>query len=250
MAFVETNLELPTRHNPYLHEIVIGTLKKFGPGRVLDLPAGPGYLLKDLKTMGFDGVAGEIDEKLHVFSELEYRKIDMTSRFDFADASFDYVVSIEGIEHIENHFAFLREVRRVLKPGGKFILTTPNVSSLESRFKFFLSGFHQLAEKPIPLDTSNIYFEHINPIPFHQLYFACEKAGLRVRDLKTRRYRKGSRLLYVLLYPFVRWSIWSACFRREKEKARRKANEPLYDFLISKENLLGSHTIIVAEATS
>ncbi len=248
MAYVETNFELPVRHNPYLHDIVIDVLKTRGPGRVLDLPSGPGYLLKDLRGFGFEGVAGEIDEKLHVFSELEYRKINMVERFDLSSESFDYVVSIEGIEHIENHFAFLREVRRVLRPGGTFVLTTPNVSSIESRWKFFCSGFHQLAEKPIPLDTENIYFEHINPIPFHQLFFACEKAGLRIRELKTRRFRKGSRFLYYLFYPFIKWAIYSACFLREKNPARRQANERLYGFLKSKENLFGSHTIIVAEA--
>lgn len=248
MAYNETNFELPTRHNPYLHKIVIGALKSQRPGQVLDIPSGPGYLLRDLKDLGFDGIAAEIDDKLHCFSDIEYRKVDMTSQFEFPDASFDYIVSIEGIEHIENHFAFLREVRRVLRPGGRFILTTPNVSSLESRWKFFTSGFHQLAEKPIPLDTENIYFEHINPIPFHQLYFACEKAGLRIREFKTHRYRKGSRLLYYLFYPLIRWSIYSACFRKEKNPKRRELNKPLYKFLCSKENLLGSHTIIITEA--
>ena len=248
MAFTETNFSLPTRHNPYLHEIVIDFLKSKAPGRVLDLPSGPGYLLRDLQQHGFSGVAGEIDEALHCFSELEYRKIDMTARFDFQDAAFDYVISIEGIEHIENHFIFLREARRVLKKGGHFILTTPNVLSLESRWNFFTSGFHQLAEKPIPLDTKNIYFEHINPIPFHQLYFACEKAGLRVKELKTRRLRKGSRLLYYLFYPVIKWAVYSACFLKEKDPARREANRPLYQFLSSKENLLGTHTIVVAEA--
>jgi 2-polyprenyl-3-methyl-5-hydroxy-6-metoxy-1,4-benzoquinol methylase len=248
MAYVESNFQLPTRHNPYLHEIVINTLKKIGPGRVLDLPSGPGYLLKDLKEFGFSGVAGEIDEQLHVFNDLEYQKINMVAEFDLPTASFDYVVSIEGIEHIENHFAFLRECRRVLKPGGTFMLTTPNVSSLESRWNFFVSGFHQLAERPIPLDTENIYFEHINPIPFHQLYFACEKAGLKIKELKTRRYRRGSRLMYFLFYPFIKWATYSACFVREKNPARREANRDLYKFLSSKENMFGTHTIIVAEA--
>lgn len=248
MAYTETNFALPTRHNPYLHQIVIGYLREHRPGRVLDLPSGPGYLLRDLKQNGFDGVAGEIDEKLHCFPELEYRKVDMTGRFDFPTASFDYVVSVEGIEHIENHFAFLREVRRVLRPGGLLLLTTPNVLSVESRWRFFLSGFHQLAEKPIPLDTKNIYFEHINPIPFHQLYFACEKAGLHVRELKTRRLRRGSRLMYFLFYPFIRLATYSACFWREKDTVRKKANLPLYKFLTSKENLFGSHCIVIAEA--
>ncbi len=248
VAYVETNLKLPTRHNPYLHEIVIDTLKSQQPGKVLDIPSGPGYLLRDLKAFGHDGVAAEIDERLHCFDDLTYCKVDMTSRFDFPDASFDYVVSIEGIEHIENHFSFLREVRRVLRPGGVLILTTPNVLSLESRWSFFTSGFHHLAAKPIPLDTENIYFEHINPIPLHQLYFACEKSGLRIKELKTHRYRKGSQFLYYLFYPLIRWAIYSACFRKEKDPKRREMNKSLYRFLSSKENLLGSHTIIVAEA--
>jgi SAM-dependent methyltransferase len=249
MSYSETNFQAPTRHNPYLHQIVIDVLKEGPRGRVLDLPSGPGYLLRDLQGLGFSGIAGEIDDALHCFSDIDYRKIDMTGRFEFADGSFDYVVSIEGIEHIENHFAFIREVARVLKKGGKFVLTTPNVLSLESRWKFFVSGFHQLAEKPIPLDTENIYFEHINPIPFHQLYFICEKNGLKITELKTRRYRKGSRLLWALFYPFVSWAVYSACFLRERDPARREANRPLYRWLSSKENLLGSHTIMVAERT-
>ncbi len=45
---------------------------------------------------------------------------------DFPSNSFDYVVSFQVIEHIKDDFAFLAEVNRVLKHGGKFIVTTPN----------------------------------------------------------------------------------------------------------------------------
>ena len=45
---------------------------------------------------------------------------------DFADESFDYVVSFQVIEHIEKDVDFVREVYRVLRPGGKFIVSTPN----------------------------------------------------------------------------------------------------------------------------
>lgn len=44
----------------------------------------------------------------------------------FADESFDYVVSFQVIEHIKRDREFVREVRRVLKKGGKFIVSTPN----------------------------------------------------------------------------------------------------------------------------
>ena len=44
----------------------------------------------------------------------------------FADESFDYVVSFQVIEHIKRDKEFVREVHRVLKKGGKFIVSTPN----------------------------------------------------------------------------------------------------------------------------
>ncbi|MBO7311974.1 MAG: class I SAM-dependent methyltransferase [Alistipes sp.] len=44
----------------------------------------------------------------------------------FEDSSFDYVVSFQVIEHIKRDKEFVKEVYRVLKPGGKFIVSTPN----------------------------------------------------------------------------------------------------------------------------
>ena len=50
---------------------------------------------------------------------------DMTSSA-FQDASFDCVVSIEVLEHVPRDRDFLQEVHRVLRPGGVFLMTTPN----------------------------------------------------------------------------------------------------------------------------
>ena len=44
----------------------------------------------------------------------------------FADGSFDFVISFQVIEHIRRDMDFVREVHRVLRPGGQFIVTTPN----------------------------------------------------------------------------------------------------------------------------
>ena len=44
----------------------------------------------------------------------------------FGDESFDFVITFQVIEHIDDDAAFVREIARVLRPGGRMILTTPN----------------------------------------------------------------------------------------------------------------------------
>ncbi|MBK8167679.1 MAG: class I SAM-dependent methyltransferase [bacterium] len=248
MSYVETDHAQPARHNPELHAIAIRELRALGAGHVLDLPSGPGYLVRDLQALGFTGVAGEIVTSLHCFDDVSYAEVDMTRRFPFDNASFDYVVSIEGIEHIADPFAFMGEVRRVLRPGGRLLLTTPNVGSLESRWRFFLSGFHQMEAGPIPLDTPNIHFEHINPMTLSQLFFVCERSDLRIERVLTSRHRRGARLLRLLTGPLVAAYVRHECRRHRDTAVRRAAMSRLEALLLSPANLLGVHTIVVAQA--
>ena len=57
---------------------------------------------------------------------------DMT-RSDIPSESYDLVVSVEVLEHVEEARKFLSEVSRVLKPNGRFIMTTPNGDFVENR---------------------------------------------------------------------------------------------------------------------
>ena len=93
MTFLEKRPEKPALHNKELHELVLSYLKDYAPGFVLDLPSGPGYLLRELKKRGFNGVAGEIDENLHFFQDIEYKKIDMSQKISFENNTFNYIVS-------------------------------------------------------------------------------------------------------------------------------------------------------------
>lgn len=56
--------------------------------------------------------------------------VDDMTRSALPDASFAYIVAVEVLEHVDEDEAFVRHVHRVLKPGGTFLMTTPNGDSV------------------------------------------------------------------------------------------------------------------------
>src|SRR5258708_8518450 len=73
----------------------------------------------------------------------------MKELLELEEKSFDAVFCAEGMEHLENNFFFLREICRILKPGGVLLLTTPNIAALRSRMRFFGSGFFGRDSRPL-----------------------------------------------------------------------------------------------------
>jgi len=59
-------------------------------------------------------------------SNLRWVVFDDMTRSSFRSSTFDCVVAVEVLEHVERDADFVREVQRVLKPGGIFLMTTPN----------------------------------------------------------------------------------------------------------------------------
>lgn len=101
------------------------------PGvRVLEIGSGKGRLLHHLLDQGYAARGVEvrpefIDESRRLFGNLPVTRVDGTA-LPFADHSFDAVLSFDVFEHIADSDGHLREVRRVLAPGGQYLLQTPN----------------------------------------------------------------------------------------------------------------------------
>lgn len=102
--------------------------------KVLDIACGTGYGSKMMvengarEVVGADVSATAISEanKLRFGrSNLSFKQSNATKLL-FQDDSFETVVSFETIEHIENYQKFIQEIKRVLKPGGILVLSTPN----------------------------------------------------------------------------------------------------------------------------
>lgn len=89
---------------------------------VIDLPR-ESEVQKHL-NLGLNGnVISQIQERR---SNIEKVLLGDMTCSGLPDASFDFVVSVEVIEHVEQDELFVSEIARVLKPGGAFLLTTPN----------------------------------------------------------------------------------------------------------------------------
>jgi SAM-dependent methyltransferase len=71
---------------------------------------------------------------------LDARCIDDAAELPFGDASFDVVVCLEVLEHLFDPQLAAAEIARVLRPGGTFIATVPNVSHWKTRLDLAVRG--------------------------------------------------------------------------------------------------------------
>lgn len=107
-------------------------------GDVLEVGCGEGrgveVLLEHATSyLGIDKI-GEVVEKLQAkYPTVSFEKAIIPPFSNLKDNTFDTVVSFQVIEHIENDRLFLEEIYRVLKPGGKAIISTPNINHTLSR---------------------------------------------------------------------------------------------------------------------
>lgn len=90
-------------------------------GRALDLGARSGHQTRWLAELGYEVVSADVEP---CFSEC--LSVDANQPLPFPDDHFDLVWSSEVIEHLQTPASSLDELRRVVRPGGDIVLTTPN----------------------------------------------------------------------------------------------------------------------------
>ncbi len=98
----------------------------FPPGRVLDIGCGPGHLAELLRSMGRDVVGVDKDPQQVRIARRNHPELDVregaAEALEFDDDSFDVVVTSESFHHWSDPEGGLQEARRVLRPGGTFVV--------------------------------------------------------------------------------------------------------------------------------
>ena len=103
--------------------------------RVLDLGCGAGAFLTALREAGADPVGVEIAEAAAERARatgVEVRLLEPDGSLPFGHGAFDLVWCSEVLEHVPDALALLHETRRVLKPGGRLLLTVPYHGRLQA----------------------------------------------------------------------------------------------------------------------
>ena len=113
------------------HMIAYMETAKMISGKVLEIGCGEGYGLAELapKTeqyLAVDKYDTPISKELKKQNNISFRQIEVPPLQGIEDNSIDFVVAFQIIEHINDDELFISEIFRVLRPGGKLILTTPN----------------------------------------------------------------------------------------------------------------------------
>ena len=174
----------PRLHAAVLHEIN-RTFPELKGLKVLDAPCGAGALSEELAK------AGAIVEGLDLapIQASDYGatyKVENLETCTLQADCYDLILSVEGIEHLQNPMAWFEKISLALKPGGVLILSTPNPDALSSRWKVFLRGYPQYFS---PVAMSHEFFResgHIHSIPYLFIEWACLRNALELTSIKTK----------------------------------------------------------------
>ena len=142
--------------------------------KLLNLGGGTGQVSTIFEFLGYDVsnvdiASTKVDKKNSIWDLNHFP-------YPFLEQSFDIIVGQEIIEHLENPWEFFRQARRILKPDGLFIISTPNILSTRSRLKFWLTGY-------FPWFTPDCFEYHINPLPYWQIELIAKQTGFKIQRI-------------------------------------------------------------------
>ncbi len=229
---------------------------------VLDVPAGNGDTAQLLLELGAHVTASDLYPEFFRYPAIECVKANLNGTLPFADASFDLVVCQEGIEHMPNQLHLFQELNRILRPGGRAIITTPNYSNLRTRLSYLLLESEAYKLMP-PNEADSVWAsdhaQTIHDVYLGHIFFANitkqrvlgALSGLRIVEVHPSRVNYTSLALLPFYYPWMRLMGWMARrrgLRRGQPSARRPEIYAELDQLNGSLNVLtGGHLIVEYE---
>ncbi|MFZ2385384.1 MAG: methyltransferase domain-containing protein [Candidatus Omnitrophota bacterium] len=233
------------KRNHFL-ERVLSLFENEKRGKVLDIGCGEGNCAYNLQQMGFDVLAGDMDvARFRYKDKVKFQKCNVAEALPFKDGNFDFIVLAEVVEHLTNPYDVIKELCRVLKPGGKLIISTPNILNLKSRIRFLIEGCWEYFRE-VPLEHSRnpkevIWNLHLMPWRYHELEYLLHYNSLRIEGVYTSKYEG---LWLGFLFPVIYLQL-----KAKERRAKRTGGidfDRINNIVLSKDMLFGEHLILKA----
>ena len=197
---------------------IIGRMRLPADAAVLDLGTSTGTNLRMLRDLRMTNVVGLdlSDEAIRFCAAKGFgtvRKGDITA-IPFADASFDLVLATDVIEHVDDDAKALREIRRVLRPGGKAIVTVPAFKALWGPQDVLALHKRRYRMKPLVREAEAAGLRIASRFHFNYLLFAPIYLARRLLSAVPNRVRSENEingpLLNRILGAVFSFDVWSA----------------------------------------
>lgn len=211
--------------------------------RVLDIPAGAGAFTQRMQQRGIEVYSADIENMLMVENP-HFAEADMNQKLPYEDNFFCSVACIDGIEHLERPFDFVRECARILKKDGSLVISTPNISALRSRWRWMLTGHHNKCKSPLN-EAYPTPLHHINMFSFPRLRYVLHTSGFAIDTITTNRI-KGISYTYAPWVPLAYLRTRLVYQREEKEPSQKRRNEQILRQMFTPDLLFGETMIVRA----
>lgn len=220
--------------------------------QVIDLSAGSGYIAHLFEEAGAELQLFDLFPEQNKFAKATCQFIDLQKTFPLADATADLVICSETIEHLPNQHHLFVETARILKPGGIFILTTPNSSSLRSRLaQFMMESEHYSTPAPNELNAfvswdgkEGGYFSKLFISGVLRLRTLAAINHLQLKAIHPSKYSSTSKWM-LFLYPLIYFFARKAYQKQIKSDPRNEATyRSIFEINTSMKVLLGKHLIM------
>ena len=238
---------------PRIHQAVLDAIATSGvkpTGNHLDIGSGGGQLLRLIASRyPVNSFACDYTDRLMEIAGQQVEIVDLNRQaLPYSDNRFSLVTCVETIEHIENFRGLLREIHRILQPGGLAAISTPNILNLRSRLRFLSSGFYNLFGPLSAQDGPNFStLGHITPLNWFYLAHALVRTGFENLRVSIDKYQRRSIPAYVLLALPIRL-MSRAVYRRDEKKycSLSEKNAWAVRMMNSRDLLLGRTLIVTA----
>jgi len=159
-------------------EAQVGLIRRYGNGtRLLDIGCGEGFFLFNASKFGYVTKGVELSQDAVAYARKEFGldvEVKSLEELRFSENHFDVVTMWQVLEHLLYPLTTLKEIHRILKPGGMLVITTPDIGGVPARILkkrwWCITRLHinQFTTKTLTNIFKNAGFKNISSVSYKE----------------------------------------------------------------------------------